>query len=160
MLLKMVYSGVNTFSSTFIIGSNNLIELPNDTKSNETAYKLVNKDEEFIPEQFSVGAKLILKVNQQIAHDGCYQLKTSSAESKPIVAFNYDRKESVMQFFNTSQLTAQLKTKGIEIIDGFSTNLTGLVAEVNQGIVLWKWCVLLALLFLLAEVLLLRFWKK
>jgi hypothetical protein len=33
------------------------------------------------------------------------------------------------------------------------------IEERSQGVVLWRWCLILALLFLLFEVLILRFWK-
>jgi hypothetical protein len=38
-------------------------------------------------------------------------------------------------------------------------SLTQVVDEQNQGIVLWRWCVVFALLFLALEVLFLRLWK-
>ena len=37
--------------------------------------------------------------------------------------------------------------------------LTAQIEERSQGIVLWRWCVILALVFVAVEVLLLRFWR-
>jgi hypothetical protein len=156
LMVNMVNSGLHATSNAFVIGANNPIAVPNDTKSNETAYKLVNKLEEFIPEQHALGANLILKVNDHIAHSGFYELKTSANTNRPILAFNFDRKESVQQFLTKEQLTAMCDAKQISLANGMQKNLTGLVTELNQGIVLWKWCVLLALLALLMEIMLLR----
>jgi hypothetical protein len=41
-----------------------------------------------------------------------------------------------------------------------ASSSTCVVAEQQQGIVLWRWAIALALLFLAIEVLLLRFWKE
>jgi hypothetical protein len=38
-------------------------------------------------------------------------------------------------------------------------DLSSWVGEKERGLVLWRWCVILALAFLGAEMLLLRFWK-
>jgi hypothetical protein len=40
-----------------------------------------------------------------------------------------------------------------------SAVLTATIEERSQGIILWRWCLILVLVFLGIEVLLLRFWK-
>jgi len=41
-----------------------------------------------------------------------------------------------------------------------NTNLRAMIGERNQGIVLWKWCLIMVLIFLALESLILRFWKS
>ena len=47
--------------------------------------------------------------------------------------------------------------KNMEILDGTKPNITEMVRELDRGVVLWKLCVIFALIFIGAEVLLLRF---
>jgi uncharacterized protein YpmS len=41
-----------------------------------------------------------------------------------------------------------------------SSNFAEVLQEIQKGKQLWKWCILLALLFILAEVFIARFWKQ
>jgi hypothetical protein len=45
------------------------------------------------------------------------------------------------------------------LTDNASASLEGVVSDRSKGVVLWKWCVIIALLALAIEVMLLRFWK-
>ena len=45
------------------------------------------------------------------------------------------------------------------ILDNTNVNLSAAIKQLKEGVLLWKLCVILSLLFLLAEVLLIRFWK-
>jgi len=76
------------------------------------------------------------------------------------VAFNYDRKESDMTMFTESDLLKFSNNTKIKLIDAaLQANITGTISEKDKGIVLWKWFIIGALLFLALEALLLRFYK-
>ncbi len=159
LMLNIALSGIHNSAASFIIGQNAPITVPNDTKSTETAYKLKGKSEEFIPEQRAIGATLLLKVNDHLHTAGFYELKTGAVENNPLIAFNYNRLESNQHFDDPATLKEKLAARNFLLTNGTQTNLTGLVNEINQGITLWRWFIILALLALLAEVLVLHFWK-
>lgn len=160
LLYKTAISSGQTRPIAYIIGRDEQIEYPiSQTIGNETVYKLKGKAEEFIPEQRIIGAKAILGVNQQIPEAGFYELFLNPEEQLYQYAFNYDRQESNLTYYKPDELQSLVgpQTSILDISDG--AYLTQTIEEISQGIVLWRWCIIAALLFLAAEVVLLRFWK-
>jgi hypothetical protein len=114
---------------------------------------------EFIPEQRTVGAKVFLTMNGQVKKSGFYDLFLNPGQVNHGFAFNYNRRESALQYFSPEELSERLGEK-VNIISALDTAvLTARIEENNQGTVLWRWCIILVLLFLGIEILLLRFWK-
>ena len=77
-------------------------------------------------------------------------------------SFNYYRKESEMNFLSASALDSLCKNTGIQnfsVLPATGDTLPALLSEVNRGKFYWKYCILLALLFLAIEESLLRLWK-
>jgi hypothetical protein len=113
---------------------------------------------EFIPEQRMQGSKIYLGVHSQIDQSGIYQLQREE-ESLFRYAFNYDRRESNLELIARSDLQKQTEDWATVIETDVRADFSAVVGEQNRGVVLWRWCLILALVFLLVEVLLLRFWK-
>ena len=90
---------------------------------------------------------------------GWYRLGLNADTTLAEFAFNFDRKESDLRYLDDDALAKDLP-KNVKILSGNTkTNFAQLVGEENKGIVLWRWCVIFALLFLALEVLFLRLWK-
>lgn len=159
MLYKMAISSGYQKPIAYTIGQDELIEAGHETQTGEIVYKIKGKGEEFIPEQRIVGSKVFLGVGEQIKEAGFYQLFLNQDEILEQYAFNYDRKESDLAYYNLSALEALVGPNAgiIEVAD--NTPFSTVIEERSQGIVLWRWCLALTLLFLALEVLLLRFWK-
>ena len=159
LLYKMALATSKDSRIAYIIGKDEVIETDNKTEGTETIYKLKGKAEEFIPGQKSLGNKVILNVNNQVREAGFYNLFLEENEILGKFAFNYDRRESNLVYFTD----IELKDKGGELIDVIAANTKAdfkeIIGERSRGLVLWKYCLLIALVFLLIEVLLLRFWK-
>lgn len=159
LLYKMALATAKDSRIAYIIGKDEVIETDNKTEGTETIYKLKGKAEEFIPGQKSLGNKVILNVNNQVREAGFYNLFLEEKEILGKFAFNYDRRESNLVYFTD----IELKDKGGELIDVIAANTKAdfkeIIGERSRGLVLWKYCLLIALVFLLIEVLLLRFWK-
>lgn len=159
MLYKMAISSAKSWQIAYTISKNDFIEAENKVRGTETVYKLHGRQEEFIPEQRVTGPQVILSVGESIRESGFYRLFLTPQDTLAIYGFNYDRKESDLQYLSSSELSS-LTNNHIKLLDAAAeANFTAIVGEQNQGIVLWRWCLLLALLFLAAETLLLRFWK-
>lgn len=114
---------------------------------------------EFIPEQRILGAKVLLTPGTQIRDAGWYQLRLNSDSTLAEYAFNYDRRESDLQYRSSEALSDQLPANMKVLAENAEANFTQVVNEENQGVVLWRWCLMFALLFLALEVLFLRLWK-
>ena len=79
------------------------------------------------------------------------------------LAFNYNRKESDMYFMNQEDLQKQIDENGlknIEIIEADEKMITNTLQDVNEGKKLWKLFLILALIFLLSEIIIIRVFKN
>lgn len=159
MLYRMAISAGKTRPLAYTIGRDELIASEQSVANAEQIYKLKGPDNEFIPEQRSIGNRLMINTNAQIPTAGYYDLFLNRDSTLDNFAFNYSRLESDLSCYRAADLAAQLDER-INIIDTNNDLAIGsTVAEQQQGIVLWRWAIALALLFLAIEVLLLRFWK-
>ena len=159
MLYKMAISSAKEWKIGYTIGKDDYIEADSKGIAGETSYKMRGAKEEFIPEQRIVAAKAILGVKEGIKDAGFYSLFTRPDSALYKFGFNFDRRESVLDYFDNKVLK-DFTNKNIQIFDETAeANFTAIVGEKNQGVSLWRWCVILALIFLAVETLILRFWK-
>jgi len=159
MLYKMAISSARERKVAYTIGRDEILESLHQSSSNELVYKLKNPKEEFIPQQRLIGSKVILNTNNQIREAGFYDLMQGDQQMTDKFAFNFDRKESELDYFPK----AELKERAGDLVNIFDLTdngvLTAKIQEYSKGIVLWRWFLIAALLFLLAEILLLRLWR-
>lgn len=159
MLYKMSISAGESRPIAYTISQDDLIESNHQGTSGDIVYKLQGEGEEFIPEQRVVGSTVFLSLNNQVQDAGFYQLFLNEESILDRFAFNFDRQESALTYYSNEELQAMVGELASVIGTQGNEVLTAKIAERSQGIVLWRLCVILALLFLLAEVLLLRFWR-
>jgi hypothetical protein len=143
------------------IGQNTPIRVREPLMRPDQVFRLRGEAMELIPEQRRTGNQFRLLVHDQLIEAGNYRLY---AEDKPVkaVSFNYDRRESALEAYDRNELSAVLLDAGfpwIRIIDTTAMDFERAFQEYRSGRQLWRLFLFLALAFLLAEVLLLRFWK-
>ncbi len=159
MLYKMAISSSKDKQNSLTIGKDDFIEVDTKNLLSGTNYKMKLGNDEFIPEQRLLAGRAILGVRGAIHTAGVYDVFTKPDSVLYKIGFNYDRRESVLEYLDKKSLQTYTR-KNVKILDAYSeANFTHLVGENNQGIVLWRWCIALSLLFLLSEVLLLRFFR-
>jgi hypothetical protein len=113
---------------------------------------------DIIPELRRVNGSAYLALHDEDLPDGPYAV-TYDGDTLLAIALDLDRRESDLRTMPIEELTAAIEQQGLvgfrvmEAGDDLSLRL----AELDQDRKLWKWFVALALLFLLAEVLLIRF---
>ena len=93
-------------------------------------------------------------VHDQVRQAGTYQLQVNKQLLRP-VSFNYDRKESDLRPTEIDEVVRGLQVPA-DVVDSQSPDLTHAITRAQDGIQLWKYCILLALLFLAIEVALIR----
>lgn len=159
MLYKMALSATTEDKVAYIIGKDEVLETDNKATSSDMIYKMKGSQGEFIPEQRPTGSRVILGMNNQVRSAGFYDLFLKPEEILDKFAFNYDRKESNLVFYNVDELSSLLGDK-VTIIEGTNThNFAEVVSAQSKGTQLWKWCLIFTLLFLAIETALLRLWK-
>jgi hypothetical protein len=159
VLLKAAMSGFSTFQPTQIVGSNESIELPSMQLTGENILHLMNRQEKFdvIPETRIVFNKPRIVAHGQVKNAGNYTVE-SDGKMLAAISFNFDRRESDLACYSATELKELAEKSGLHslsLIDG-SKELTHSITEQTQGKGLWKYCVWLALFFLVCEVLLIR----
>lgn len=169
MLFKMAIEGTRGRQIAYTIGRDEVLEAPHrPIASGEQVYKLrrsnAGNDDpasvtEFIPEQRILGNKVLLTPGAQIQKSGWYRLQLRPDSTLAEYAYNYDRRESDMRYRTDEELRDGLHSNMKIVAENAEANFTQVVDEQNQGLVLWRWCLVFALLFLALEALFLRFWK-
>jgi len=161
MLYKMAISSARNNKIAYTIGKDEVLERPNKAIGNEMIYKIKGEKEEFIPEQKVVGSQVILGMNNQIKDAGFYDLYLEKGKPLGVFGYNFDRRESELQYVSTEDLAKLTQNNpAFSIVDSSkNANFAELIKERSSGIVLWRWCIIFALIFLAIEALLLRFWK-
>ncbi len=118
---------------------------------------------EVIPEQRNMGNEVMLFFNDQPATAGIYDVMLDGA-AQDAIAFNYDRRESQLDYPTEKALgniVADLpKDAKTQLITSESQDISHQIAQTVHGRPLWFYFVLGALFFLLAEVAVLRLWRR
>lgn len=163
LLYRMALLGARQMDAAYTIGTFKplMLYIPAPVGDETMKMSLRGKDQELIPRVRVLSSSLSIETGDQLRDAGHYDL-SSGNQIVAVPAFNYDRKESVMRFFNKDQLEEWLSaSKGIRanLLGEEIPNLTRLLTVANQGTPLWKWAILGGLLFLFLEICLIRFWK-
>jgi len=160
MLYKMAISTIKNQKIAHTISNKITLDTENKIKTGEYVYKVKGK-EEFIPGQSPLGNRILLDMGDQIKEAGFYDLMIEDNVVETL-AFNFDRKESDMDYYDEDELnniSSQSKLK-INLIGATAqADIKTSISEKDRGVVLWKYFLFAALLFLLFETLLIRFWK-
>lgn len=117
-------------------------------------------EQEFIPSQRKVNNQLLMDIPKFSIQPGFFHV-VANQDTLTLVAFNLDKKESLLDQYNGKEIKNQMGNgANITIFEAESEEaLSGEIRERYLGKPLWKYAVMLALFFLLAEVLLIRFLK-
>lgn len=114
--------------------------------------------DEFIPGVTPSKDQTLVDVRDQVSKAGVYTLSVD-AEEKVKMAFNYDRIESNVTYEDLTIVAGRMG-EHIQIANQqMSTNLASVLSTNRIGVSLWRWFLAIALLSLLVESLLLRYWK-
>ena len=147
-----------------IIGSNTGFKLSNVQLSNEAVLevKSVNNLHAFIPEMMRGMQGVQLLVRNQIRDAGNYLIYDKDSIIAGI-SFNYNRKESEMNFLSDKDIQVYIEQNSLKnmfLMDIQHKSATFIAQQINAaGRMLHALFIVLALLFLLAETVLLRMWK-
>ncbi|MCX6305146.1 MAG: BatA domain-containing protein [Bacteroidetes bacterium] len=147
----------------YITGENATIEIPADSISETNIYKLKKLESgyEVIPEIRKFGTNISLITHDQIKDAGFYSVGRGN---KPVagLAFNFNRRESDLSCLASSELEQQisrLPLKDIRILKEKKSSLTREIHQIKQGTPLWKFFIILVLIFIACEIALIRFMK-
>jgi hypothetical protein len=140
--------------------NDNTISIPvKEQAGREGIYKLVRDSAEYIPEQQLRGGRLIFNVPPDMAEAGFYDLRLQE-KTIATFAFNYDKQESLLEQYSPAELKSFVGAglDNVHVYDyGDSFSMKGEFEKRFFGVTLWKYCLILCLIFLMAEIALIRF---
>jgi hypothetical protein len=139
------------------IGKNAAIETVPVQLNEKEILKITKGSQTLIPDARQQEGSTMLFLADQIQEPGNYQLKKQDS-LVAVMAFNNSRQESDLTYLSQAQMKVLLPD-GSHILEAGKTSLTGLVTETNFGLQLWKLCIILTLIFLAAEIALVRFFR-
>lgn len=125
---------------------------------NELIRLLGDEEVEMIPEQYAQGGAMAVRFDKLDLKEGNYQLYQGD-ELLEYISFNISDRESRLEFASASELRDRLEDQGygsIELLSALPEAVSEQIEVEQQGTPLWKWFLLLALAFLVAEVLILQ----
>jgi hypothetical protein len=141
----------------YTLGQDETLEIPPVQISEKQLLKLVKGDQSTIPDVRQQEGSTLLYLSDQLHETGIYTLKKQDS-TLATLAFNDNRSESDMSYLNQAELK-EFMPKSTALLTGGNASLKGIVTETNFGTQLWKLCIILALIFLAAEILLIRYFK-
>jgi hypothetical protein len=163
-LYSMVINSLPGQEIAYTIGQEQFATFTRQTWPEGSSLSVRNVDEgrEFIPDiTISEGNRLKMGFSDFFSTAGHYIVE---AEGRKVAAIsmNYDRRESGLRFLTPDDLRSAISKYGLKncfVIDEQERNFSDILDEIQTGKKLWKLFLVLALLFLVAEALIIRFWK-
>jgi len=114
-----------------------------------------------IPNQKFKNSKLNLSLNNINLQNGYYNLMLADSVIA-VFAFNYNRDESEMSFYNIDEINAlseKSRIRHFNILNTSDTNYKEVINALQKESNFWKLFIILALSVIFMEILILRFWK-
>ncbi len=147
----------------YTIGEEEVIELRGPSLQGDKTYRISSpaNDFSFIPEHRIVDSRTYLYTHNQIRQSGNYLLEAGLTALNG-VSYNYDRRESLMEYHTPEEAVSLFTAAGIGQVVSISDTrqpFSVIMEELSSGIRLWKWFVVLALACIAGEVFIIRFWK-
>ncbi len=158
MIHKIAVVGGQNPPLAYTIGQDEIVTVNNRLEKKDDKLKLKGQQGEFIPGQKEVDNKVLLNLNNQLSEAGIYQLHHQEDKPLNFLGFNFNRQESILSYFSLEDLQKRFNSKNYQFLKPENT-LTASLNDLDKGMALWKWCLILVLVFLLIETLLLRLWK-
>ncbi|MFL5730835.1 MAG: BatA domain-containing protein [Cytophagaceae bacterium] len=158
VMYKIAFNSISESERLSYSLQENSVSIDLDNNEAQQIYTLKSGKLKIIPPQSISGRRLMMEIPRQEMKAGIYEL-VSGDTIKRVLAFNYGKEESYLESYSSDELKKAFSGyKNVSIYDAQSS--AAFLAEFkkdNIGIPLWKYCVILSLLFLLVEILLIRF---
>lgn len=159
LMYKIAFSSGIAQPLFYTNAKDNVLEQSKITLGANQSLKLLANNFDVIPEVKQIEGKTLLYVADQVKHPGFYDLKKADS-LLAVFSFNDNRAESDMNYLSTSALEQLTKQNNIKIFDTQTDALPSAMLVKNSGTELWKLCIILSLIFIAAEILLIRYYNK
>ena len=162
-MVKAAFMGGKMGRLSYTIGTDKMLVLNDMSLEGDRRFLFANEDRSFelMPASEMRNGKVYLYLNDNLPTSGFYDLLVNDTVNR-VTAWNESRVESKMVFADRDDIEPQFKKAGFNVAAVFDTSdfaTADLVEAMAHQSSQWKWFALIALLALLGEILVLRFWK-
>lgn len=157
MLYKMALSKPVSNQFANIIGKSSIISTDLDGQI-EASKLRVGTENGFIPGIYKRKSGVDIDVQDQIKLAGFYELFYED-QVQQVLAFNYAKEESKRSFVQPGVLSERYANVGEVVQNGRELDFSTWLSNKEQGRHLWRYFIIAALLFLLFEQVIIRFFK-
>ena len=163
MLVKMAFFGGKMDRVSYTIGMDKMLVLSDMNLEGDHQFLFANEDRSFelMPASEVRNGKVYLYLNDNLPNAGFYDLLVNDTVNR-VTAWNESRIESKMNFADRDEIEPAFKKSGFDvaaILDTSDFATADLVEAMAHQSSLWKVFALIALVALLGEIAVLRFWK-
>lgn len=149
VMFNMAVNALPISQLYYNLSSRNTIAI-NTTVNQDEIVSLSNDTSEIIPRQQAFDNYVLITTGEEFSHAGNYKVQ-SNDEKIAVLSFNNDRRENQLHYYSNADLGADLPASMNELLYKLS--------QEQMVLALWKYFVLGALLFLICELLILKFVK-
>lgn len=162
-MVKAAFMGGKMGRLSCTIGTDKMLVLNDMSLEGDHRFLFANEDRSFelMPASEVRNGKVYLYLNDNLPTAGFYDLLVNDTVNR-VTAWNESRVESKMVFADRDDIEPQFKKAGFNVAAVFDTSdfaTADLVEAMAHQSSQWKLFALIALLALLGEILVLRFWK-
>ena len=163
MMVKAAFLGGKMDRLAYTIGQDRMLALGDLSLEGDQRYLFANADRsyELMPASEVRNGKVVLYLSDDLPAAGFYDLLVNDTVNR-VTAWNESRVESRMDFAGRDEIEPAFKEAGFDVAAVLDTSdfaTADLVEAMAHQSALWKLFALIALLALLGEILVLRFWK-
>ena len=163
MMVKMAFMGGKMDRLSYTIGRDKMLVLNDMNLEGDHQFHFANADRSFelMPASEVRNGKVYLYLNDNLPAAGFYDLMVNDTVNR-VTAWNESRVESKMDFAERDAIEPVFKKAGFDVAAVLDTSdfaTADLVEAMAHQSSQWKLFALIALIALLGEILVLRFWK-
>lgn len=161
-MLNMAFKSQKSSVQNFVLGKDAWLEvMSNMPTDKESIFEISNSELTYIPQVYREENKIKLLIGNEWQNKGHFNLKEKGKkEVIQSVSFNLSRAESDLDFWKSDELRKEFGlSDAVTVFDENTSNRNLIASNKEKSGNLWKTFIGLALLFVLVEVLLLRFLK-
>ena len=163
MMVKMAFMGGKMDKLAYTIGQDKMLVLSDISQEGDRQYLFVNSDRSFelMPASEVRNGKVYLYLNDNLPSAGFYDLLINDTLNR-VTAWNESRVESKMDFVDSEESSKAFGKAGFDVAAVLDTSdfaTADLVEAMAHQSTQWKLFALIALLALIGEIAVLRFWK-
>ena len=163
MMVKMAFMGGKMDKLAYTIGQDKILVLSDISQEGDRQYLFANSDRSFelMPASEVRNGKVYLYLNDNLPSAGFYDLLINDTLNR-VTAWNESRVESKMDFVDSEEANKAFGNAGFDVAAVLDTSdfaTADLVEAMAHQSTQWKLFALIALLALIGEIAVLRFWK-